>query len=39
MRILGFITLGSAAAAAIAAGVIALKSIPDIRHYRRIRNM
>ena len=39
MRTIGFITLGSAAVAALAVGVVALKSIPDIRHYRRIRNM
>jgi hypothetical protein len=39
MRIIGLITLGSAAIAALGAALVAVKSIPDIRTYRRIRNM
>jgi len=39
MRIIGLITLGSATVAALGVALVAIKSIPDIRHYRRIRNM
>lgn len=39
MRIIGVIALSSAAVAALGAALVAIKSIPDIRHYRRIRNM
>ena len=39
MRIIGIITVGSAAVAAVAAGMVFLRSIPDLMHYRRIRNM
>ena len=39
MEIIGIITLGSAAVAAVGATFVAVKAIPDIRHYRRIRNM
>ena len=39
MEVIGIITLGSVAVAAVGATLLAVKSLPDIRHYRRIRNM
>jgi hypothetical protein len=39
VRTVGVITSGLVAVGALMATAVALKSIPDIRHYRRIRNM
>ncbi|MFI6693875.1 DUF6893 family small protein [Streptomyces sp. NPDC050433] len=39
MRILGMITVGAAAAVALAAVAVGVRSIPDIRRYARMRSM
>ena len=39
MQIIGVLATGVVVAGALLATVVALKSIPDIKHYRRIRNM
>ena len=39
MQIIGVLATGAVAAGVLLATVVALKSIPDIKHYRRIRNM
>ena len=39
METIGIITLGTVAVAVVGATLIAVRSLPDIRHYRRIRNM
>ena len=39
MRTIGVISSGLVAVGVLAAMAVALKSIPDIRHYRRIRKM
>jgi hypothetical protein len=36
---IGIITVGSAVMAAVVAAAVVFRSVPDIRHYRRIRNM
>ncbi|WP_405620712.1 MULTISPECIES: DUF6893 family small protein [unclassified Streptomyces] len=39
MRILGMITTGVAAAVAVVAVAVGVRSIPDIRRYVRMRSM
>ncbi|GGV86393.1 hypothetical protein GCM10015535_34470 [Streptomyces gelaticus] len=39
MKTLGIITAGAAAAVAVVAVTVGIKSIPDIRRYLRIRSM
>ena len=39
VRTVGVISSGLVAVGVLVATAVALKSIPDIRHYRRIRNM
>ena len=39
MRTIGFITVGTAIVAGLALAGVALKTVPDIRHYQRIRKM
>lgn len=39
MQIIGVLATGVVVAGALLATAVALKSIPDIKHYRRIRNM
>ena len=39
MNIVGIMASGVAAAFVLVATVVAFKSIPDIKHYRRIRSM
>ena len=39
MQIIGVLATGAVVAGALLATAVALKSIPDIKHYRRIRNM
>jgi len=39
MRRLGMVTAGVGAALAVAALVLAVRSVPDIRRYLRIRSM
>ncbi|MFD5896546.1 MULTISPECIES: DUF6893 family small protein [unclassified Streptomyces] len=39
MRILGMITTGAAAAVAVVAVAVGVRSIPDIRRYVKMRSM
>lgn len=39
MKTLGIITAGAAAAVAVVAMAVGIRSIPDIRRYLRIRSM
>ncbi|MFB6950651.1 DUF6893 family small protein [Streptomyces niveus] len=39
MRILGMVTAGAAAAMAVVAVAVGVRSIPDIRRYVRMRSM
>ncbi|MFG3531803.1 DUF6893 family small protein [Streptomyces sp. NPDC047917] len=39
MKTLGIITAGAAAAVAVVAVMVGIRSIPDIRRYLRIRSM
>ena len=39
MQIVGIVASAAVVVGVLAATAVALKSIPDIRHYRRIRNM
>ena len=39
MNIVGLLASGVVAACVLLATVVAFKSIPDIKHYRRIRSM
>ncbi len=39
MRVLGYITAVIAAATAAALGLLAVKSLPDVRQYLKIRKM
>lgn len=39
MQTIGIVASGVAVAGVLFAAAVALKSIPDIRHYRRIRKM
>lgn len=39
MQIIGVLATGVVVAGALLGTAVALKSIPDIKHYRRIRNM
>ena len=39
MRTIGFIALVFTAVGALAVAAVGVKSIPDVRHYRRIRKM
>jgi hypothetical protein len=39
MRTVGVIASSLAAVAALVATAVAVRSIPDVRHYRRLRNM
>lgn len=39
MHTVGILASAAAAACVLLTTVVALKSIPDIKHYRRIRNM
>ena len=39
MRTIGVISSGLAVVGAFVAAAVVVKSIPDIRHYRRLRNM
>jgi hypothetical protein len=39
MQIIGVLATGVVVAGALLATAVALKSIPDIKHYRRIRSM
>ncbi|WP_443080504.1 DUF6893 family small protein [Streptomyces sp. PTD5-9] len=39
MKALGIVTAGVAAAVAVAAVVVGVRSIPDIRRYLRMRSM
>ena len=39
MRIIGVIASSLVVVAALVAGALAVKSVPDLRHYRRLRDM
>lgn len=39
MRIVGVIASSLVVVAALVAGAFAVKSVPDFRHYRRLRDM
>ncbi|MGW0021367.1 DUF6893 family small protein [Rhodococcus sp. NPDC003382] len=39
MRIVGMLTTAVAAAVAVGAALVAVKSLPDLKRYFRIRNM
>ena len=39
MRTLGYVAVGAMAAAGAALGVLAVKSLPDVRRYLAIRKM
>ena len=39
MRILGYVTAVTMAAASAALGLLAVMSLPDVRRYLKIRNM
>ena len=39
MRTIGLITVGTGLMAGLALAMLAIKTVPDIRHYRRIRKM
>ena len=39
MQIIGVLATGVVVGGVLLATAVALKSIPDIKHYRRIRNM
>jgi hypothetical protein len=39
MRTIGVVASSLFAVAALVAAALAVKSVPDVRHYRRLRNM